>query len=197
MKNDNKIIKTIVATESWGEDSRTIVLSFEVPDHGFDLIAACKKAALAYCKTEKGYEAFTCCNVYSFSWSDFEIHVPNSIMEQFGFRRIEPVQVDYEVDLAEQIVDEDDLLPDGDGNERIYKVSLVRYTEKNVPECGANIFVKTLKNFSIAPLFLLKGNIDIEEALNNAGCEGVGAVEEISDEEFAEEAEAGAELLYI
>lgn len=72
-------------------------------------------------------------------------------------------------------------------DKKIYMVSLCYYTEENVPERGGVIFVRSDKDLTKMPKHLIKENIDVEDALKENCCEGIGYICEISEEEFREE----------
>lgn len=72
-------------------------------------------------------------------------------------------------------------------NKKIYMVSLVYYTEENVSECGAMIFIRSDKDITKMPTHIIKANIFVEEAMENNDCEGIGNIFEITEEEFYEE----------
>lgn len=72
-------------------------------------------------------------------------------------------------------------------NKKIYAVNLCYYTEENVPECGAIIFIRSDKDIAKMPTHIIKENIFVKEAIENNDCEGIGNIFEISEEEFHEE----------
>ena len=69
-------------------------------------------------------------------------------------------------------------------NKKIYLVSLCYYTEENVPECGATIFIRSDKDLENMPKHLIKENSFVQEALEANGCEGIGNVFESSEDEY-------------
>lgn len=69
-------------------------------------------------------------------------------------------------------------------NKKIYAVSLCYYTEENVPECGATIFIRSDKDLENMPKHLIKENIFVQEALETNDCEGIGNVFESSEDEY-------------
>lgn len=69
-------------------------------------------------------------------------------------------------------------------NKKIYAISLCYYTEENVPECGATIFIRSDKDLENMPKHLIKENIFVQEALEANDCEGIGNVFEISEDEY-------------
>lgn len=67
---------------------------------------------------------------------------------------------------------------------QIYKVDLVYYTEENVPECGAEIFISSTKDLRKVPIDEIKENIYVQEELERNDCESIGYIERISHGEF-------------
>ena len=72
-------------------------------------------------------------------------------------------------------------------SKKIYAVDLCYYTEENVPECGAMVFIRSDKDLTKMPTYIIKENIDVEGIMENNGCEGIGFICEITEEEFYEE----------
>ena len=72
-------------------------------------------------------------------------------------------------------------------DKKIYSVDLCYYTDENVPECGAVIFVRSDKDITKMPTHLIKEDIFVKEAMENNDCEGIGNIIEIPEEEFYEE----------
>ena len=70
---------------------------------------------------------------------------------------------------------------------KIYGVNLCYYTEENVPECGAVVFIRSDEDITKVPTHILKENTFVEEVMENNDCEGVGNIFEISEKEFYEE----------
>ena len=70
---------------------------------------------------------------------------------------------------------------------KIYGVNLCYYTEENVPECGAVVFIRSDEDITKVPTHILKENIFVEEVMENNDCEGIGNIFEISEKEFYEE----------
>ncbi len=99
------MLRTVVAVERDGFDIRTLTLRFDVPSEDFNLANAVRKAATDYCKTEQGRNTFEC-NRSCFNWADFDMFVPQEFCERYGFRKLDAVLSDIEVDLDEQLVDE-------------------------------------------------------------------------------------------
>ena len=107
-------LKTIVAPEVTGINPETTVMTFEVPDENFDVVAACKKVAIAYCQTEAGkYDYLYMCNK-NFNWGDFDLYVPASFIEQFGFRKIESKTKVIRVEHDENLVNKTVVLKEGE-----------------------------------------------------------------------------------
>ena len=99
------MIRTVVAIERDGLDVCTLTLMFDVPNEDFDLITAARKAATDFCKTEQGRKIFDS-NCSCFNWADFDVYIPQEYCERYGFRKLDAVLSDIEVDLDEQLVDE-------------------------------------------------------------------------------------------
>lgn len=78
---------------------------------------------------------------------------------------------------------------------KIFAVSLCYYTEENVPECGAVIFIQSEQDLTKMPKHLIKENIYVQEALEANDCEGIGTVFESSMEEFEFYKDEGADLI--
>ena len=72
-------------------------------------------------------------------------------------------------------------------NKKIYAVDLCYYTEENVPECGAMVFIRSEQDLTKMSIYELKENIYVEEAMYNNDCEGIGNIFEITEKEFYEE----------
>lgn len=72
-------------------------------------------------------------------------------------------------------------------NKKIYAIDLCYYTEENVPECGAVIFVRSDKDIAKMPTHIIKEDISVKEAMENNDCESIGNIFEIPEEEFYEE----------
>lgn len=67
---------------------------------------------------------------------------------------------------------------------KIYTVDLCYYSEENIPECGAVIFIRSDKDLEKIPKHLIAENIDVQEALEANCCEGIGNVYESSADEL-------------
>ena len=67
---------------------------------------------------------------------------------------------------------------------KIFEVSLCYYTEENVPEHGATIFIRSDKDLTKIPKHLIKEDTSVQEALVACGCEGIGNVFESSEDDF-------------
>jgi hypothetical protein len=80
---------------------------------------------------------------------------------------------------------------------KIFAVSLCYYTEENVPECGAVIFIQSEQDLTKMPKHLIKENIYVQEALEANDCEGIGNIFESSMEEFEFYKDEGIDLIEI
>ena len=69
-------------------------------------------------------------------------------------------------------------------SKKIYAVDLCYYTEENVPECGAMVFIRSDKDLTKMPTHTIKENIFVREVMENNDCEGVGYICDITEEEF-------------
>lgn len=98
------MIRTVVAIEQDGSYVSTTALLFDVPNGSFDLIVAARKAAADFCKTEDGRRILNATHS-RFNWLDFYSHVPQAYCEKYGFRKIETVLTNFDVDMDEQLVD--------------------------------------------------------------------------------------------
>lgn len=101
------MIKTIIATEKDGLETRTLILNFEVPTKDFDIVAAAKKAASDFCLTERGKNIYSY-NCHNFNWADFDMYVDNFFCEPYGFKKIDSEIPEIEVDWDEQLVSDTD-----------------------------------------------------------------------------------------
>ena len=99
------MLKTVVAIERDGLDIRTLTLQFDVPSKDFDLISAVKNAATDYCKTEEGKNVYEY-NCSYFNWADFAMNVSNKFCERYGFKMLDAVCEDIEVNWDEQLVND-------------------------------------------------------------------------------------------
>ena len=72
-------------------------------------------------------------------------------------------------------------------SKKIYVVNLCYYTEENVPECGAVVFIRSDKDLTKMPTSIIKENIFVEDIMENNDCEGIGYICDITEEEFYEE----------
>ena len=72
-------------------------------------------------------------------------------------------------------------------NKKIYAVDLCYYTEENVPECGAMVFIRSDKDIAKMPEHIIKENVFVEEVMENNDCESIGNIFEITEEEFYDE----------
>ena len=69
-------------------------------------------------------------------------------------------------------------------DKKIYAVSLVYYTDENVPECGATIYVTSDKDITKMPTHIIKENIFVQEEMERNDCEGIGFVYEIPPKKY-------------
>lgn len=99
------MLRTVVAIERDGLDLRVLTLQFDVPSKEFDLKDAVCKAATDYCKTTDGKRTYDY-NCSFFNWGDFAMSVPQEFCEKYGFKRVDSVVSDIEVDWGEQLVDD-------------------------------------------------------------------------------------------
>lgn len=67
---------------------------------------------------------------------------------------------------------------------KIYIVSLCSYDENNIPESRATVFVRSEEDLTKLPVYVLKENHNIAEALEEFGCESISTVFESSEEEL-------------
>lgn len=109
------MLRTVVAIERDGLDFRVLTLQFDVPSKEFDLKDAVCKAATDYCKTPDGKRTYDY-NCSFFNWADFAMSVPQDFCEKYGFKRVDSVVSDIEVDWDEQLVD-DAQIREGDDDE--------------------------------------------------------------------------------
>jgi len=99
------MLKNIVAIERDGLDVRAMVITFDVPSKEFDIVAAVKAAATDYCMTEDGAKVYEY-NCRQFNWADFEANVPNEFCEKYGFKKVDSLLGNLEVDWDEHLVDD-------------------------------------------------------------------------------------------
>ncbi len=99
------MLRNIIAIEYDGRETRAISISFEVPDKDFDLVSAVRKAAMDFCRTEEGSRVYEF-NCNCFNWADFEVSVPNSICEKYGFKKVDSCLSDIVVSWDEHLVDD-------------------------------------------------------------------------------------------
>jgi len=102
------MIRNLIAIEYDGREMRAISITCEVPAADFDLVSAARKASTDYCKTEEGQALYEY-NCSCFNWADFEMSVPNSFCEKYGFKKIDSVLNDIVVNWDEHLVDDFDL----------------------------------------------------------------------------------------
>ncbi|GEM_PF-1940688 len=91
------MIRNVVAVERDGFDVRTLTVSFEVPDESFDILAAIERAVEDYVKTEEGKKTYEYTGGY-FNLADFDMNVPNEICENHGFKKVDSLMQDIEID---------------------------------------------------------------------------------------------------
>lgn len=106
------MLRTVAAIARDGLDIRVLTFQFDVPSEGFDLKDAVCKAATDYCKTTDGRKFYDY-NCSYFNWAGFAMSVPQEFCEKHGFKRIDFVVSDIEVDWDEQLVDDSQIV-DGD-----------------------------------------------------------------------------------
>lgn len=80
-------------------------------------------------------------------------------------------------------------------DKKIYMVSLCYYSEENVPENGAIIFIRSEQDLTKVPQHIIKENLYVQEALEANDCEGIGTVLESSEDEFEEYKVDGINLI--
>ena len=107
------MIRTVVAVERDGLDSRILTLLFEVPGDDFNLEYWVRKAATDYCLTKIGRETYDY-NCNYFNWADFASSVPNEFCRKYGFEKIDSCLSDIIVDWDEHLVDDSQIEDDGD-----------------------------------------------------------------------------------
>ena len=105
----NKRIQ-VIATEQDGLQTRSIVIELEIlsPLPNFDILKAVKDASLEYCKTDEGKDTFTH-NCDCFNWADFNMFVPNTICQKYGFLKIGDCLDTFNVNFDEQLVNAEDV----------------------------------------------------------------------------------------
>ena len=97
IRKDIHMIKNITAVERDGFDIRTLTVSFEVPDENFDILSAISKAVADYIKTDAGRQTYEH-NCECFNLADFNTSVPNEFCEKYGFKKIDSLTQDIEID---------------------------------------------------------------------------------------------------
>ena len=107
------MLKTVMALGKDWLGARGLVLSFDVPDEPFDLMAAVKAAALEYCRSKDGKETYEY-TLRNFDLVDFALYVPNKICMKHGFSIIASPVADLVVDWSEQLVVKEDVYLDED-----------------------------------------------------------------------------------
>lgn len=108
----NGKIRNITAVERDGLDIRTITVSFRVPDAGFDLMEAIKKAVAEFAETENGKDAleYTC---GYFNLADVAAFLPEYFCRRHGFTVADALNQDEEIDWD---FDFTDYVKDGKNN---------------------------------------------------------------------------------
>lgn len=102
------MLQTVVAIERDGRDFRSLAITFDVPYKEFNIVTAVKAAATDYCKTTDGKNVYDY-NCQQFNWADFEVNVPNEICERYGFKKVDSVLGNIEVNWDEHLVDDSKL----------------------------------------------------------------------------------------
>lgn len=97
------MIKSITAIERDGFNVRTLTVECEVPNKDFNLLDAIKLACSSFIKTEEGKAVYEY-NCGCFNLADFQVNVPNSICEKFGFRKISEAYSEDDIDWDEDLV---------------------------------------------------------------------------------------------
>ena len=100
----NPIVKhTFVACEVSIADGiqQTLVIELEA-EHGINISAAIASACSEYCQTKEGRKVYES-NNRCFNWGDFDLNVPNSICEKYGFRKTQSDAQSCLVDFNEQL----------------------------------------------------------------------------------------------
>lgn len=104
-------LKTIVATDQDGLNTRNLVITLEVLKDDINIEQAVMNACTEYCQTEEGKWVYCDCNCFSFNWGDFVTHVPKEICENHGFKIFESEYIEeLQVDFNQQLVDEYDVV---------------------------------------------------------------------------------------
>ena len=98
-------LRTIVAIEQDGMNTRTLAILVRVLDTSINLTDAVKRACTEYVKTKNGFDTYQYnCNL--FNWADFETSVPNEICRKYGFEKVDSILSEEDVVWDEQLVDE-------------------------------------------------------------------------------------------
>ena len=98
--------KVFIANETDGCDFRTFVMVLEIADC-VDFKEAIEAACKEYCLTEEGKRVFEH-NCRCFNWGDFDLHVPNSICEKHGIRKLQFEEAEN-IYFNQQLVNEYDI----------------------------------------------------------------------------------------
>lgn len=105
------MLKTVIAVENDGMDTRVLVLNLDLPSKDFDWKAAVEAACVEFCQSEYGKSVFEH-NCNQFNWADFDLYVPDEICQKHGFRKIGAEIADETVNFDEQLVDESEVYPE-------------------------------------------------------------------------------------
>lgn len=104
-------IRTIIATEHDGIDTRVLVINVRVLNGDlqvFNLEGAVQKAVHEFLCTKEGIGIYES-NCEIFDWGDFEQNVPNEICRKHGFEKIESTLSDLNVNWDEHLADDEAL----------------------------------------------------------------------------------------
>lgn len=104
--------KIIVATETYGCETRNLVIVLDVFDENINIEQAVSDACKEYCLTDEGKRTYEG-NCNCFNWGDFDAYVPDEICERHGFRKVDSVSAE-EFIFDQQLVDENDIFPEED-----------------------------------------------------------------------------------
>ena len=98
------MIKQITAVERNGFNVRTMTVTCDVPEAGFDLLNAIKKASEEFVKTGAGKMVLEY-NCGYFNLADFESSVPNEICEKYGFQKLDVCYAEEDIDWDMSLVE--------------------------------------------------------------------------------------------
>ena len=102
------MLRNVVAIERDGWDVRVLTITFEVPNEEFNLEYWVRKAVTDYVNTKEGKVVYDY-NCSHFNWADLAMSLPSNFCEKYGFRMVDNVYSDIEVDWDETLVNEDEL----------------------------------------------------------------------------------------